>query len=223
VASRKNAVYICGGDDRPGPRQSCPNALHDWPLPVGYVDATTAASSRISRGWLNKRCPDCQLFGWVPGRFKGEVPTRMGPHDSQAADARFLAIAATNPIDADLLDRARRHNGGYLPLGHLFIGVAGHPDDDECTYRANGTDETYCGEPEANHDPHDSDADGLDDCPACDAPLASCSRSNVCCADCTHGANWRPRIQHDSNSCPNGGGYSCTSHESHGSESGESA
>ncbi|MGV8912217.1 MAG: hypothetical protein ACOH14_06315 [Rhodoglobus sp.] len=122
-----------------------------------------------------------------------EIMNAITPCFSQSAEARFLAIAAKYPIDAELLDRARRHNGGYLPLGHLFIGVAGHPDDDECTYRANGTDETYCGEPEANHDPHDSHADGLDDCPACDAPLASCSRSNVCCADCTHAANWPPR------------------------------
>lgn len=32
---------------------------------------------------------------------------------------------------------------------HEFLGVSGHPDDDECTYRADGTDATYCGEPEA--------------------------------------------------------------------------
>lgn len=37
---------------------------------------------------------------------------------------------------------------------HDFLGVAGHPDDDECTYRADGTDATYCGEPRAAHDHH---------------------------------------------------------------------
>ena len=31
---------------------------------------------------------------------------------------------------------------------HGFRGVAGHPDDDECTRRDDGTDATYCGEPE---------------------------------------------------------------------------
>lgn len=34
---------------------------------------------------------------------------------------------------------------------HDFLPVRGHPDDDECTYRDDGTDATYCGEPEARH------------------------------------------------------------------------
>lgn len=34
---------------------------------------------------------------------------------------------------------------------HDFIGVAGHPDDDECTHRVDGTDATYCGLPAARH------------------------------------------------------------------------
>jgi hypothetical protein len=29
---------------------------------------------------------------------------------------------------------------------HEFLPVAGHPDDDECTHRDDGTDATYCGE-----------------------------------------------------------------------------
>lgn len=37
---------------------------------------------------------------------------------------------------------------------HEFRPVAGHPDDDECTYRADGTDATYCGQPRAWHDHH---------------------------------------------------------------------
>ncbi|MFF2621220.1 hypothetical protein [Oerskovia jenensis] len=37
------------------------------------------------------------------------------------------------------------------PTHHEFTGVAGHPDDDECTYRADGTDDTYCGAREASH------------------------------------------------------------------------
>lgn len=35
---------------------------------------------------------------------------------------------------------------------HEFLPVNGHPDDDECTYRTDGTDDTYCGEPGAAHD-----------------------------------------------------------------------
>lgn len=37
---------------------------------------------------------------------------------------------------------------------HEFQPVAGHPDDDECTHRADGTDGTYCGQPRAWHDHH---------------------------------------------------------------------
>ena len=35
---------------------------------------------------------------------------------------------------------------------HAFQPVAGHPDDDECTYRSDGTDATYCGLPEHRHE-----------------------------------------------------------------------
>ena len=44
-------------------------------------------------------------------------------------------------------DEARLANirTGHPPLGHEFWGVAGHPDDDECTHREDGTDATYCG------------------------------------------------------------------------------
>lgn len=34
---------------------------------------------------------------------------------------------------------------------HDFRPVAGHPDDDECTYRTDGTDETYCGMTREQH------------------------------------------------------------------------
>lgn len=34
---------------------------------------------------------------------------------------------------------------------HWFQPVEGHPDDDECTHRADGTDATYCGAPISAH------------------------------------------------------------------------
>lgn len=37
------------------------------------------------------------------------------------------------------------------PLLHDFVPVAAHPDDDECTYRADCTDATYCGKPASMH------------------------------------------------------------------------
>lgn len=37
------------------------------------------------------------------------------------------------------------------PMSHDFKPVAGHPDDDECTDREDGTDATYCGLPKDAH------------------------------------------------------------------------
>lgn len=39
------------------------------------------------------------------------------------------------------------------PQSHAFLPVAGHPDDWECTDREDGTDATYCGQPEYAHQP----------------------------------------------------------------------
>lgn len=35
---------------------------------------------------------------------------------------------------------------------HDYQPVAGHPDDNECTHRADGTDKTYCGRPDYEHE-----------------------------------------------------------------------
>lgn len=68
MARRKVTAFICGGDLRPGPRDTeCPNALHDWPLPSGYVDASEVAAHRLSKGWSNRKCTQCGLHGWMPG------------------------------------------------------------------------------------------------------------------------------------------------------------
>lgn len=78
---KRYAVYLCGGDMRPGPRETdCPDALHDFPLPSGYVDASAEADSRLSRGWGNPRCRCCGLYGWTLGRpRKGEQLVRVRP------------------------------------------------------------------------------------------------------------------------------------------------
>ena len=36
---------------------------------------------------------------------------------------------------------------------HSFVGVAGHSDDNECTHRSDGTDDTYCGLTIEDHEP----------------------------------------------------------------------
>lgn len=70
------------------------------------------------------------------------------------------------------------------PMSHDFLPVAGHPDDDECTDREDGTDATYCGLPEAAHHL-------AEECAACDTPLDKCPMPVAgCCDDCTHAANY---------------------------------
>jgi hypothetical protein len=72
VGERKtrDVVFLCGGYDRTAaPRDECPNRLHDWPLPSGYIEADDVARSRLGRGWKNRKCPDCRLYGWEPGRI----------------------------------------------------------------------------------------------------------------------------------------------------------
>ena len=63
---RAPAVYICGGDETPGKRADCPDAVHDHPLPNGYVDASTVAMRRLNTGWRNPMCKTCGIHGWVP-------------------------------------------------------------------------------------------------------------------------------------------------------------
>lgn len=59
-------VFICGGDERPGPRDKCPDRLHDHPLPSGYGEAHEVAMRRKRQGWRSVRCKQCKLYGWVP-------------------------------------------------------------------------------------------------------------------------------------------------------------
>lgn len=69
----RNQVFVCVSDYRPGPRDTCPNAVHNWPLPRGYVDAADVAEGRLRHGWHNVPCEECDLYGWVPGRINPET------------------------------------------------------------------------------------------------------------------------------------------------------
>lgn len=64
-------VIICGGE-RGTARQrqgTCPNPVHNWPLPPGYNDAADEAQWRLNNRWSNVRCPACKLYGWRPGKL----------------------------------------------------------------------------------------------------------------------------------------------------------
>ena len=81
-----SSLIICG-NGRPGPRATCPDPLHDWPLPSGYVDAADAAARRLRTGWKNQRCPKCGLYGWREGAKRDENDRRV-PAGSEATDDR---------------------------------------------------------------------------------------------------------------------------------------
>jgi len=51
----------------------------------------------------------------------------------------------------DMREAQRARSLAYAQT-HDFLPVAGHPDDDECTYRSDGTDKTYCGSSAADHE-----------------------------------------------------------------------
>lgn len=59
-------VFVCGGNETPGPRDACPDALHDHPLPDGYVESFEVSRLRVSRKWAQKKCRRCGRYGWVP-------------------------------------------------------------------------------------------------------------------------------------------------------------
>lgn len=74
---RHGRVIVCGMDESPGPRDACPNTLHDWPCPSGYVAHSEVAHARLYRRWFNVKCPDCGLYGWRPGRINPETDVRI--------------------------------------------------------------------------------------------------------------------------------------------------
>jgi len=99
--------FICGLDDRPGKRDECPDALHDWPLPNGYIEAGEVAGNRLYRKWSNVRCPRCGLYGWRPGQVNdGETPTTAShpPSPATGADNR----TTTPPERESAADEGKR-------------------------------------------------------------------------------------------------------------------
>lgn len=65
------ATYVCGGEEGTArERQTdCRNEVHDWPEPVGYIDASVEADWRLKHGWSNVPCPWCPRYGWRPGNL----------------------------------------------------------------------------------------------------------------------------------------------------------
>jgi hypothetical protein len=105
---------------------------------------------------LKSEAPATFLQRDMAAAYAEEIAT---PEPTSSGEDRFLATAAQFPIDPDLITRVEQRKGEVLSMGHHFIGVAGHPDDDECTYREDGTDRTYCGRTEGEHYPEPTDSE----------------------------------------------------------------
>lgn len=101
-------VTVCGGDTTPGPRNECHSRLHDHPLPTRYIDAHEVAQWRLAHGWGNEQCPECGLYGWVPGLL-GDACS-MTDCDRETAQREVDIDPATRVL-------ARRLVGPWLPVG----------------------------------------------------------------------------------------------------------
>lgn len=64
---------------------------------------------------------------------------------------RRQAEAERDELRAEVERLRAALDGRHIITDHFFQPVAGHPDDDECTHRSDGSDETYCGQPESDH------------------------------------------------------------------------
>lgn len=78
-------VHLCLSDMTSGPRDACPDDLHDYPLPAGYGDASEAAERRLRHRWTQKRCTTCGLYGWLPGNLTGDSCDDRVPATREAA------------------------------------------------------------------------------------------------------------------------------------------
>lgn len=88
------------------------------------------------------KCVECDI----------EVPfVDAWGRDSWAA--AHTAVVVGPEIGGHTVRRGRADGPGEFveDPDHPFLPVAGHPDDDECTHRGDGTDDTYCGRPEEDH------------------------------------------------------------------------
>jgi hypothetical protein len=101
----------------------------------------------------------------------GELTPWADQPEPPAAPAQPAASHASPHCGCGVNDAGQYHSDPIcvrldFPLGHEFQAVSGHPDDDECTYRSDRTDSTYCGRREAEHDAAPAQPAGDADRPA---------------------------------------------------------
>jgi len=94
--------------------------------------------------------PTARLFNEAADALDEVERLRLSESESTA---RVLATMSKHPVSPEVIAQVEARKGEQLSVGHHFLGVYGHDDDDECTFRADGTDATYCGLTDAAHYP----------------------------------------------------------------------
>lgn len=84
----------------------------------------------------------------APAAVLGRVSGPMDRCRCLADDGALSTGPAGSPEHPDKREAIARE----AVVDHDFLPVNGHPDDDECTHRADGTDVTYCGLPREAHE-----------------------------------------------------------------------
>lgn len=115
-----------------------------------YERTTLIYDGRIY-DWVN--CAACDAL--VPYVVEWAVDDEIGEDTVYEWAHDVAGEAGSDPADWNDEQRAAvgflgRYGRGMV-TDHAFIGVAGHPDDNECTNRSDGTDATYCARREDEH------------------------------------------------------------------------
>lgn len=116
-----------------------------------YKRATYVLDGRIYDWVMCDECRACSsyVFEWCSYVEDGIGET---DYDEWAYDTGWEAdsdpATQTDEQKAAIAYLVRRRK---MVVDHAWIGVAGHSDDPECSNRADGTDETYCGKIEHDH------------------------------------------------------------------------
>lgn len=116
-----------------------------------YTRSTYVFDGRIYDWVMCKDCLACEsyVFNWCSYIDDGIGAEQ---YEEWASDTGWSAdcdpATQTDEQKAALSYLVRRNK---TIVDHAWIGVAGHPDDPECTHRSDGTDATYCGHIEHDH------------------------------------------------------------------------
>lgn len=141
---------------------------------VGEGGMTNGCCAECGLGW------PCPTFDWARGDSDRDPRLSCWDRDDDPTDEeveqayqRLSDMGTAQPEAHGMIPGSHERAGGpecrcgvawnrwadrcAAQPDHEFLPVNGHPDDDECTFRADGTDATYCGMTRDEHDPPQPD------------------------------------------------------------------